>query len=266
MRYRKLFLFYFFTLSITFLSSCASVPDSELSSIGADKTAHSLYAEANSALEAGDYETAIQRLESLEARFPFGRYAQQAQLDIAYAYYKYDEPDSAVSAANRFIKLYPRHPKVDYAYYLKGVIKFNQGRSVFDSLNAQDPAKRDSGAARKAFQYFSDLINRFPDSNYSEDTIERMVYLRNSLARNEIFAAKFNMERGAYIAAVNRAKYVIQYFQRSPSVPDALEIMVIGYHKLRLHELANDALRILEFNFPAHKSLAKLKTLDSRTG
>jgi len=266
MKYRKLFLIYFFTLSIALLSSCASVPDSELSSVDADKTARSLYAEAKSALEAGDYETAIQRLESLEARFPFGRYAQQAQLDIAYAYYKYDEPDSAVSAANRFIKLYPRHPKVDYAFYLKGVIKFNQGRSVFDSLDAQSAAKRDSGAARKAFQYFSDLIERFPESKYSEDAIERMVYLRNSLASNEIFAAKFNMKRGAYIAAVNRAKYVIQYFQRSPSVPDALEIMVLGYHKLRLHDLAHDALRILEFNFPAHKSLAKLKDLDSPTG
>ncbi|HFE39658.1 MAG TPA: outer membrane protein assembly factor BamD, partial [Gammaproteobacteria bacterium] len=159
-------------LLLLLLSACATTSDEDFEDDG--KTAAALYEEAKSALEQEDYETAIQRLETLEARFPFGKYAQQAQLDMAYAYFKFEEPQSATSAADRFIKLYPRHPYVDYAYYLKGLIQFNQGQSFFDKFAEENQAKRDPEAARKSFAYFSELVKRFPNSKYAKDSIERM--------------------------------------------------------------------------------------------
>lgn len=248
-------------LVILFLTGCASTPDDELDDVDADKTAAMLYTEAKDSLRAGDYETAITRLESLEARFPFGRYAQQAQLDIAYAYYKYDEPDSAVAAVDRFIKLYPRHQHVDYAYYLRGLVKFNQGRGAFDDLPGQDPAKRDPGAAKQAFQFFDELVTRFPNSIYAEDAVKRMRYLRNSLARYEIYVGEYYFKRGAFLAAANRGKYVLEYFQTTPSTPDALALMVKSYEKLQLPQLAADAKRVLDRNFPDYQ-LNQLATIE----
>lgn len=235
------------------LSACASTEEDDLFGEDADKTAAILYAEAKDALRAADYETAIQRLEALEARFPFGRFAQQAQLDIAYAYYKYDEPDSAVAAAERFIKLYPRHRRVDYAYYLRGLVRFSQGRGTFDNLPGQDPAKRDPGAAKMAFQFFDELVTRFPNSTYAEDAVERMRYLRNNLARYEIYVGEFYMRRQAYLAAANRGKYVLEYFQKTPSTPDALALMVRAYNKLGMTDLADDSMRVLQLNFPDYQ-------------
>lgn len=246
------------------LSACATTENGGLSDEDADKTAFSLYREAKASLEKGDYETAIQRLESLEARFPFGKYAQQAQLDMAYAYYKFEEPESAVAAAERFIKLYPRHPRVDYAYYLKGVVKFNQGHSAFDDIARQDPAQRDIGSTRKAFQYFSELVNRFPDSPYADDAVERMRYLRNNLARNEIYAARFYMKMGAYVAAANRSKYILENYYLTPSVPEALDIMTNAYQELGMKDLADASLRVLEKNFPEYEKLAALKKQQTR--
>ncbi len=251
-------------LTLALLAGCATTGDEHEDD---ERTAASLYRDAKEALDAGDYETAISRLESLEARFPFGRFAQQAQLDIAYAYYKFEEPESAIAAADRFIKLYPRHPRVDYAYYIRGVIKFNQGRSVFDKLPSQDPAKRDPGAARQAFAYFSELVQRFPDSDYAEDAIQRMIYLRNQLARHELYVAEFYMKREAYLAAANRAKYVIETFQRAPATADALALLVRAYRKLELPRLAADSLRVLELNYPDSPQLARLtRTLPDDSG
>ena len=229
------------------LSSCATVDEESFED--ADKTAAALYEEAKSALAQEDYETAIQKLESLEARFPFGKYAQQAQLDMAYAYFKFEEPESSISSANRFIKLYPRHPHADYAYYLKGLVKFNQGQSMFDGLTSQDPAQRDPEAASRSFQYFSELIRRYPNSKYAPDAAERMVYLRNNLARHELYAAKHYMKREAYLAAANRAKFIIETYQTTPSTPEALLLMVNAYKKLRLADLASDAQRVYDLNF-----------------
>lgn len=234
----------FFALQLT---GCATVDENAFED--GDKTAAALYAEAKSALNQQDYETAIQKLESLESRFPFGKYAQQAQLDMAYAYYKFEEPESAVSSANRFIKLYPRHPHADYAYYLKGLVKFNQGQSMFDDIASQDPAHRDPESVTRSFQYFSELIKRFPNSKYSQDAVERMIYLRNNLARHELFAAQHYMKREAYLAAANRAKYIIENFQTTPSTPDALLLMVEAYKKLRLTDLADDTQRVYNLNF-----------------
>ncbi len=237
------------SIYVLILPGCATTAEEEIEQ--ANKTAATLYNEAKSALNQEDYETAIQKLESLEARFPFGKYAQQAQLDIAYAYYKYEEPESAVAAADRFIRLYPRHPKVDYAYYLKGLVKFNQGHSVFDKISGTDPAKRDPDSARKSFLYFSQLVSRFPDSKYTPDAIERMKYLRNALARHELYAAQYYVKMGAYVAAANRAKYILQHFYMTPSTQDALQIMIDAYTQLGLPQLAADAQRVYDLNFPA---------------
>jgi len=252
-----------FTLGVLFLGlisliGCATTDEHSFADEDLDKTAANIYREAKSALDKGDYETAIQRLETLEARFPFGRYAQQAQLDIAYAYFKYDEPESAVAATNRFIKLYPRHDNVDYAYYLKGLVRFSQSHSVFDKFSSQDPAKRDPLTVRQSFQHFNELVTRFPESKYAEDSRERMVYLRNNLARYELYAARYYLKMGAYVAAATRGKKIIESFQLTPSVPEALAIMVQAYRKLGLHDLARDSKAVLELNFPRHEILATL--------
>ncbi len=250
LKYRQATLTVSFALLLTLLigvSGCATVDEESFED--ADKTAASLYADAKSALNQQDYETAIQKLESLESRFPFGKYAQQAQLDMAYAYYKFEEPESAISSANRFIKLYPRHPHADYAYYLRGLVKFNQGQSMFDSIASQDPAHRDPESVMRSFQYFSELIKRYPNSKYSKDASERMVYLRNNLSRHELYAAQHYVKRKAYLAAANRAKYIIENFQTTPSTPDALLLMINAYQKLKLDDLAADAQRVYNLNF-----------------
>jgi len=254
----RFFAFVVLFINLVLLMGCATTGEDSLADEDLDKTAANIYREAKSALDKGDYETAIQRLETLEARFPFGDYAQQAQLDIAYAYFKYDEPESAVAAANRFIKLYPRHDNVDYAYYLKGLIRFNQGHSVFDKLASQDPAQRDPLTVRQSFQYFNELVTRFPASRYVEDSRERMIYLRNNLARYELYIARYYLNIGAYVAAANRGKKIIESFQLTPSVPEALVIMVLAYRKLGLNDLAMDSKAVLELNFPTHEVLAEL--------
>lgn len=241
-----------FLVILWVLAGCATTAEDEIEE--ANKTAATLYEEAKSALSQEDYETAIQKLESLEARFPFGKYAQQAQLDIAYAYYKFEEPESAVASAERFIRLYPRHPNVDYAYFLKGVIKFNQGHSAFDKISDTDPAKRDPESARKSFLYFSQLVNNFPDSKYTPDAVDRMKYLRNSLARHELYAAEHYMKLGAYVAAAGRAKYILENFYMTPSNKEALLIMIKAYNKLDLPILAADAQRVYGLNFATNKT------------
>jgi outer membrane protein assembly factor BamD len=215
-----------------------------------------LYQASRSALDTADYETALKYLEALEARFPFGRYAQQAQLDIIYAYYKYDEADSALAAADRFIKLYPRHPKVAYAYYMKGLASFNKGMTSLDYLLNLDPTQRDPRAAQEAFQYFATLVAQFPDSEYAEDAARRLVYLHSNLAQHELNVADYYFRRGAYVAAANRAKYIIEKYQRTQAARDALALLVRSYRQLGLEDLAEDALRVLELNAPQHPELA----------
>ncbi|HWQ95257.1 MAG TPA: outer membrane protein assembly factor BamD, partial [Gammaproteobacteria bacterium] len=211
-----------------------------------DWTANRLYSEAKSAMNDGDYETAIKYFESLQARYPFGRYAQQAQLELIYVYYKDSEPASAVAAADRFIKLHPRHPFVDYAYYLKGLANFNQSKGLWERYLPQDPTQRDPGAARQSFQDFAELAKRFPDSKYTQDATQRMAYLRNNLAQYEVNVAKYYMKREAYVAAVNRAKYVVENYPRTPAVPDALGVMARAYKIMGIDDLSADALRVLE--------------------
>jgi outer membrane protein assembly factor BamD len=211
-------------------------------------SASKLYAEAASEMDSGGYTRAIELYEKLEARYPFGRYAMQAQLDVAYAHYKADQPDEAIAAADRFIKLYPQNPYVDYAYYLKGIVNYNRSVGFLDKYIPTDPSQRDPGAALDAFSDFSELVQRFPNSKYSEDARQRMVYLRNNLAQHEVNVGRYYIKRGAYIAAANRANYVIERFQRTPAVQGALEVLVEAYRGLGDDKLAADAQQVLEVN------------------
>ena len=213
-------------------------------------SAAKLYSEAKEALDAGNFQRAIELFESLEARYPFGRYAQQAQLDSAYAYYKYDEPDSAIANADRFIKLHPKSPYVDYAYYLKGLANFNRGQHVLSKIISNNPANKDPTPMMRAFEDFSLLVKSYPDSRYADDARKRMVFLRNKLAEHEMKVADFYMRRGAFVAAVNRSKYVLENYQGATSVPLALKTMIKACRKLGLDELADDAHRVLKKNYP----------------
>lgn len=213
-------------------------------------SASKLYSEAKASLAEGDYTRAVQLFEKLEARYPYGPYAQQAQLEVAYAYYKDNEPVSAIAAADRFIKLHPNHPNVDYAYYLKGLANFVEDHSPLAKLGDQDMTDRDPKSARESFAAFKELVTRFPDSKYTPDARARMAYLMNALARHEVHVANYYYKRGAYVAAANRAKYVLQNYQQAPALEDALYILAQSYDKLDLPDLRDDALRVLRLNFP----------------
>ncbi len=213
-------------------------------------SAAKLYAEAKDALDSGNYERAIELFETLEARYPFGRYAQQAQLEVAYAYYKFEEPDSAIAAADRFIKLHPKNPHVDYAHYLKGLVNFNRGKGYMSHIIPRDPSTKDPTPLLNAFEDFGIIAKNYPNSRYADDARKRMVFLRNELAEHELHVADYYMRRGAYIAAANRAKYVLENYQGSTSVPLALKTIIKAYRKLELHDLADDALKVLQTNYP----------------
>lgn len=211
-------------------------------------SAQKFYTEAKAALNGGDYEQAVKYYEGLEARYPFGRYALQSQLDVAYAHYKNDEPESALAAADRFIKLNPQNPHVDYAYYLKGIVNYNRKLGLLSRYIPTDPSQRDPGAAKDSFQDFGELLRLYPKSKYAPDARQRMLYLRDNLAKNEVHVARFYMRRGAYLAAANRAKYVLEHYSHSTAADDALEIMVDAYGRLGMGELQADAQRVLELN------------------
>ena len=213
-------------------------------------SAQKLYTEAKSELSARNYDQAIKYYEKLEARYPYGRYAQQAQIEIAYAYFKDDNAAQAVASAERFIKLHPNHPNVDYAYYLRGLANFNDDIGWLGFLTGQDLSERDPKAARDAFDAFKDLVTRFPQSRYAPDSIERMNYLVNALASNEIHVARYYMKRGAYVAAINRVQYSLKSYPRAPANEEGLVIMVQAYDKMGVNELRDDAERVLKKNFP----------------
>jgi len=224
-------------------------------------TVDRLYTEAKEARERGNYNRAEQLYEYLETRFPFGVYGQQSLLDLAYVYYKTGKHDQSLSASDRFIMLYPQHEYVDYAYYLKGLVNFNRHRSATERIVPTDFSLRDISSARAAFQNFSELVWRYPDSIYTEDASKRMIYLRNILAEHEIHVANYYLRRGAYVAAANRGRFVIENYDRTPSVPEALVIMARAYKILELDDLSNDALRVLELNHPGHPGISEVRRL-----
>jgi len=203
-----------------------------------------------------NWDKAIKYLEKLEARYPYGRYAQQAQLDVAYAYYKTGERASAIAASDRFIKLYPNHPNVDYAWYLKGLVNFNENQGILAVFDNPDMTDRDPKASHQAFESFKEVVTRFPESKYAEDSTSRMRFLVNSLAWNEVHVARYYMKRGAYIAAANRAQYAVQNYPNAPAIEEAIFIMVKAYDALGMDELRDGADRVMKKNFPQSKYLS----------
>ncbi len=209
-----------------------------------------LYGEARDAMKARDWDNAIKYLEKLEARFPYGPYAQQAQLDVAWAYWKNDDRASALAAADRFIKLHPNHAALDYAYYLKGVINFTESPGLLSFLSDPDMAERDPQAARDAHAAFREVVTRFPESRYAADAAARMRYLVNSLARHEVHVARWYMRRSAYVAAANRAQAAVANYPQAPANEEALYIMIQAYDKMGVKTLRDDAERVMRLNFP----------------
>jgi outer membrane protein assembly factor BamD len=233
------------------LAGCSSTPTTN------DETknwsAQKIYAEAKDMLNSGSYEKAIKLFETLEARYPYGRYSQQAQLEVAYAYYKDNEPVSAVAACDRFIKLHPNHPNVDYAYYLKGLANFTEDQSLFARIADQDMTERDPRSASNSYASFQELSTRFPNSKYTPDAIARMKYLIDALAMHEVHVAQYYYKRGAYVAAANRAQYALKTYPQAPANELGIAIMVRSYDALGTNDLRDDALRVLKLNFPNSK-------------
>lgn len=212
--------------------------------------AKKFYEKAHEEMKAGNYQHAIKLYEALETRYPFGKYAAQTQLDVAYAYFKNDNPEATIAAAERFIKLHPRNPNVDYAYYLKGLVNYNRSIGFLDRFLPTDRTQRDLSDAMVAYQNFAELIRRFPNSKYIPDAKQRMISLRNNIAQHEIHIARFYMKRRAYIAAADRAANVVENYQRTPAVPYALLILQKAYDKLQLTDLAEDVKHVYEQNYP----------------
>jgi outer membrane protein assembly factor BamD len=234
------------TLKELFSSDSSSSDEEEY----ADWTAEKFRTQAKAAVDAGSYEKAIKLYEALESRYPFGADSAQTELDIAYAYFKNNDPDSALAAADRFIKMNPRSPGVDYAYYLKGLVNYNRDIGFIDRFLPTDTSQRDPGSARTALNNFEELIRRFPQSKYVPDARLRMIALKNNLAMYEVHVARYYMKRKAYVAAVDRASGVIEKYQRTAAVPYALQVLQDAYTKLGMNDLAKDAERVYELNYP----------------
>ncbi|MCX9157008.1 outer membrane protein assembly factor BamD [Niveibacterium sp. 24ML] len=237
-------------VSVAGCSTMSSWFDSDKGGKIDQRPAEEIYAEAMSLLEGSSYPKAVGLFEQLEAKYPYGRYAQQAQLNIAYAWYKAQEPAQALAAVERFIKLHPNHANVDYAYYLKGLITFNDDEGVMGVIAMQDLSERDPRAMLDSFDSFKELVTRFPNSKYAEDARVRMAYLVNAIAKHEIYVARYYQKRSAYLAAANRAQTTIKNFPNSPSVEEALAIMIYSYDQLNMKDLADDTRRVLVLNYP----------------
>ena len=234
-------------------AGCSGLDDKKDETVG--WSANKLYSEAKDAMGSKDWSKAVKYLEKLESRYPYGRFAQQAQLEIAYCYYKENERASAIAAAERFIKLHPNHPNVDYAYYLKGLVNFNEDSGLFARFSSQDMTERDPKGAREAFVSFKDLVTRFPESKYAPDSAARMKYLVNALAQNEVHVARYYMKRSGFVAAANRAQFVVVNYPQAPAVEEAVFIMVKAYDSLGMTELRDGADKVMRTNFPQSKYL-----------
>ena len=230
------------------IGACGLLPEEQDETKG--WSAQKIYAEAKDNLDKANYEQAIKFYQKLESRYPYGRFAQQAQIEIAYAYYKDNEPLQAVVAADRFIKLHPNHPNVDYVYYLKGLANFNDDLGWSGYITGQDLSERDPKAAREAFDAFKELVTRYPGSRYAKDAVARMNYLLNALASHEVHVARYYMKRGAYVAAANRAQYALKTYPQAPANEEGLVILVKAYDALGMNDLRGDAERVLKKNFP----------------
>ena len=235
-------------LALLLVAACATNFD-ETKNWGPER----IYSAAKEELESKNYQKALGYYEKLEARYPYGRYAQMAQIESAYAYWKDNETAQALAACDRFIKMHPEHPNVDYAYYLKGRINFNDDLGILGHISVKDMTERDPRAAQDAFDAFRELVTRFPQSRYAADARARMKYLVNALASAEVNVAEYYFRRGAYVAAVNRAQYALTNYPRAPAIERALSVLVKSYDQMGLDDLRDDANRTLAANFPESK-------------
>lgn len=235
------------------LSACSLFPEK------VDETKNwsvtKLYSEARDEMNGGHYEAAIKLFERLESNYPFGTYATQAQMEIAYAYYKTNDQAQALAAVERFIKLHPNHPQADYMYYLRGLISFNDQIGFLSSIYSQDPTERDPKATRESFAAFKALVDKFPDSKYTPDAIARMKYLINAMAQYEVHVANYYYRRGAYLAALSRAQGAVTDYSDAPAIEEALFIMIRSYDKMGNLDLRDDTQRVFVKNYPNSKFL-----------
>lgn len=248
------------------LAACGTAPRDEYANIPPEK----LYADARDEMNESNFETAIKQLERVEARASGTLLSQQAQIDLAYAYYRTGEKAQALAKLERFMRLHPTSPALDYALYLQGLINFNEDLGLFGRLSRQDLSERDQQASKDAYESFRQLIERFPQSRYAEDARLRMNHIVNSLAAGEVHVARYYYRRGAYLAAANRAQQAVIDYQQSPAVEEALSLMARSYDQLGLVALRDSALRVLRQSFPTSRYLAQTADAtnidDSATG
>ncbi|WP_370459928.1 outer membrane protein assembly factor BamD [Pusillimonas sp. ANT_WB101] len=238
-------------IAVLLVTGCGSIKPEQDTTAG--WSAERLYQDARENMSAGNWKEARSRLEAVEARYPFGGYAQQALIDQAYVNWKDDEPEQALAAIDRFQQQYPNHAGTDYMLYLKGLITFTPPSAAFSKFTRQDPSERDPKGLRESYDAFNELITRYPDSRYATDARQRLTWLVSTIADNEVHVAQYYYERKAYVAAANRAKTVITDFKGVPAAEKALYIMYLSYDKLNLPELRDDAKRVLDQNFPNSK-------------
>ena len=226
-----------------------------------DKTANwspnRIYSEAKDEIDSGSYDKAVPLYEKLEGRAAGTPLAQQAQLDKAYAQFRAGDKVPAIATLDRFMKLHPASPAIDYALYLKGVINFNDDLGMFASMTRQDLSERDQKAAKESFEAFKELVTRFPESRYTPDARQRMNYIVNSLAQYEVHVARYYYTRGAYLAAINRSQLALADYREVPALEEALYIMYMSYDKLGLNDLRDDAKRVLTANYPQSEYLTR---------
>lgn len=240
-------------LSALLLGGCGSTPKDK----DDNKTAQQLYEEAREEASSGAFERATKLFEKLEGVGAGTLLAQQAQLEQAYLRYRQRESAQALATIDRFLRLHPTSPAADYAYYLQGLINFNDDLGLFGSWARVDLSERDQQASKDAYQSFKQVVDRYPDSKYAPDAQTRMNYIVNSLAAYEVHVARYYYKRGAYVAAVNRAQQAVQEFRNSPSVEEALFLMMASYNKMGLTQLRDDTQRVLKQNFPKSQWLAQ---------
>ena len=242
----------FIVISITFtLNSCAFFADlTKEVDPTKNLSAAQIYGKGKGYLEVSDFPNAIKYFEILESRYPFGIYATQAMLDLAYAYYEFNQKAETIVQCNRFIRLYPNHPNVDYAYYLKALANFEKTSNIFIRFFGQDTSRYDITGLRQSFDDFSLIINRFPASKYIKDSRNRLVYLKNKMASNELYIAKYYRKRLAHIAAIERVKYMLEHFGGTPSTEKGLILLIDSYNDLGIYDLAYDSSRVLVKNYP----------------
>lgn len=228
------------------LSACSSTPDDPTAKMKPEE----ILEQAREEVRNFQYTQAVTLFEKLEGRAAGTPLAQQAQLEKAYAQYKDDQPAQAVATLDRFMRLHPASPALDYALYLKGLVNFNEDLGLFSFITRQDLSERDQLAAKESWSAFNELVTRFPDSRYSADARARMVYIVNTLARYEVHVARYYFKRGAYVAAINRAQQAVADYRTAPALEDALQILVDSYEALNMPQLRDDARRVLATNFP----------------